>query len=56
MAQRDVGFGLEPLFKRQGNVRLTDTRLSGEHHHAALTMLGMLPSTKQQLDLLVTPH
>ena len=55
MAQRDVWFGLEPLFKRQGNVRLTDTRLSSEHHHAAFTTLGMLPSTQQQLELLVTP-
>src|SRR5580704_12440652 len=55
MAQRDVGLGLEPLFKRQGNVRLTDTRLSGEHHRATFTPLGMLPSTQQQLELLVTP-
>ena len=27
--------GLDPLLKRQGNVRLTDTRLSGQHHSAA---------------------
>src|SRR6202011_1950695 len=55
MAHRDVWFGLEPLFKRQGNVRLTDTRLSGEHHHAAFALRGMLPATQQQLDLLAAP-
>ena len=55
LAHRDVGLGLDPLFKRQGDVRLADTRLSGQYHNAAFTMRATLPATQQQLDLLVTP-
>src|SRR5258708_6812154 len=56
LAQRDVWFGLDPLFKRQSNVRLTDTRLSSQQHNAAFAPRRILPATQQQLDLLVTPH
>src|SRR5947209_4971992 len=56
MAQRDVWFGLEALFKRQGDVRLTDARFAGEHHRAALTSLGKLPPPQQQLEFLVAPN
>ena len=56
VAQRDVRFGLEPLLKRQRNVRLADTRLSGQHHHAAFALPGVLPAAQQQLDFLVTPE
>ena len=56
LAHRDVRFGLEPLVKRQGNVRLTDTGLSGEHHRATFATPGVLPATQQHLDFLVTPN
>src|SRR5712664_3153369 len=45
LAHGDVGFGLDPLLKRQGDVRLTDTRLPGQHHSAAFTMRATLPAT-----------
>ena len=47
---------MEPLVKRQGNVRLADTRLAGEHHRATFATPGVMPATQQHLDFLVTPN
>ena len=55
ITHRDVGLGFsEPLLEREGNVRLSDTRLSGQQHEAALTARGLVPATQQQINFLVS--
>jgi len=39
-----VGFTLEPLFKRERNVRFADTRLPGKHYNAAFALRSIMPS------------
>src|SRR6266508_277039 len=56
IAQCDVRFTLEPLVKRERNVRLADTRLPRKHHHPAFLLRGVSPPTQQQLCLLFTPE
>src|SRR4051812_24300907 len=58
LAHRNVrfGLGLEPFVKRQSNVRLADTGLSGEHHRTTFATAGVLPATQQHLDFLVTTY
>jgi hypothetical protein len=52
----DVRLGGESLIKRQGNMRLADTGLTGEHHRATFATPGVLPATEQHLDFLVAPN
>src|SRR5947207_6600457 len=52
----DVRFALEPLFKRERNVRLADTRLPRKHYHSAFLVRRVVPPAQQQLYLLFTPE
>src|SRR5262249_57449049 len=45
-------FTLEPLVKRERNMRLADTRLPGEHHHPAFALRDLFPPSQQELYLL----
>src|SRR5262249_42332371 len=57
--QCDVRLALEPLFKRERDVRLAYTRLAREHDDSTFALRSVLPPAQQQLDLLfnaITPH
>src|SRR5262249_1588949 len=56
IAQCDVRFALELLFKRERNVRLADTRLPRKRHHSAFLLRRVSPPAPQQLDLLFPPE
>jgi hypothetical protein len=40
-------FALQPLFKRERNVRLADTRFPRKHHHSAFFLRRVLPPPQQ---------
>src|SRR5262249_19549939 len=54
IAQCDVRFTLDPVVKRERNVRLANARLPGKHHHSAFPLRDLSPPGQQQLDLLFT--
>src|SRR5262249_52819682 len=56
IAQCDVRFTLEPLVKRERNVRLADTRLPHKHHASAFLLRGVSPPPQQQFCFLLTPE
>src|SRR5262249_36934610 len=56
ITQCDVRLTLEPLAKRERNVRLADTWLPRKHHHSAFLLRRVSPPAQQQLDLLFTPE
>src|SRR5499433_252261 len=56
ITQCDVRLTLEPLAKRERNVRLADTWLPRKEHHPTFTLRGVSPPAQQQLDLLFTPE
>src|SRR5262249_38582124 len=56
IAQRDVRFTLEPLAKRERDVRLADAWLPRKQHHPAFPLRGLPPPAQQQLALRFTPE
>src|SRR6516162_9764521 len=56
IAQRNVWFTLQPLIKRQCNVRLADTRLARKKHHPTFFPCGLAPSAQQQIYLFLTSN
>src|SRR6266487_6937472 len=56
IAQCDVRLTLEPLAKRERNVRLADTWLPRKEHHPTFPLRGLSPPAQQQLNLLFTPE
>src|SRR5262245_1000201 len=56
IAQSDVRFTLEPLVKRERNVRLADARLACKHHYSPFLLRGVSPSAQQQFYLFFTPE
>src|SRR5215469_4760510 len=54
ITQCDVRLTLEPLAKRERNVRLADTWLPRQEHHPTFPLRGVSPPAQQQLDLLFT--
>src|SRR5262249_26224236 len=56
IAQRDVRFTLEPLAKRERDVRLADAWLPRKQHHPAFPLRGVPPPAQQQVGLLFTPE
>ena len=53
IAQPNRPLGLEPLLQCRGNPRLADAGLSGNQHDLTFAVLGLGPSSQQQLDFLV---
>src|SRR5262249_52178552 len=56
ITQCDAWLALEPLFKRERNVRLADAWLTRQQHYPTFSLRGVSPSAQQQLDLLFTPE
>src|SRR6516165_2662868 len=56
IAQCDVRFTLEPIVKRERNVRLADTRLPHKHYASAFLLRGVSPPPQQQFCFLLTPE
>src|SRR5215467_14557707 len=56
ITQCDVRLTLEPLAKRERDVRLADTWLPRQEHHPTFPLRGVSPPAQQQLDLLFTPE
>src|SRR5262249_43667660 len=54
--QCDVRLVLEPLFKRERDVRLAYTRLARKHDDSTFALRSVSPPAQQQLDLLFTPE
>src|SRR5262249_12054055 len=54
--QCDVRLALEPLFKRERDVRLAYTRLARKHGDSTFALRSVSPPAQQQLDLLFTPE
>jgi CO/xanthine dehydrogenase Mo-binding subunit len=52
----DVWFRRDTLFKREGDVRLADARLSRKHHNPAFTLNGIPPSAREKRDLFLAPY
>src|SRR5262247_180730 len=49
-------FGLQPLLERKRNVRLADSRLSGQHHDTTFALRGIVPAAQEHLDFIVAPE